>query len=328
MGQVQTNILGTGADVPEKVLSNRDLERFVETSDAWIVERTGIRERRVAAPEDASSDLAVRASRRALDMAGTRPEELDLIVVGTITPDLPMPSCAALLQAKLGATRAFAFDVSAACAGSLYALSVADQYIRSGSVRRALVVGVELLTRIVNWEDRNTCVLFGDAAGAMVLGPGPGGHEVLSVRLRTDGRAASSLLIPGGGSKTPMTEEGVRKKLNTVVMNGREVFRFAVRALEEVVRETLEEGGLTSADVAHFIPHQANIRIIEAVAQRLGIPMEKCWSNIDRYGNTSSASMPLSLDEANRQGRLQPGELVALAAIGGGMAWGGALVRW
>ncbi len=324
-----TQIIGTGSYAPSRVITNRELEQRVETSDSWIRERTGIQERRQAAPGEATSDLAVQAARRALEMAGVAPEELDLIVVGTITGDMPMPACAAFVQAKLGARRAFAFDVAAACAGSLYAMSVADQFIRTGQVRRALVIGAELLSRVVNWEDRNTCVLFGDGAGAMVLSPSEEeGRGILSTHLFTDGALAEILTIPGGGSRTPMTEAGVRARLNTLHMNGREVFKFAVRALVDSTQEALAAHGLLPGQVGHVIAHQANARILDAALERLEIPREKCWLNLHKYGNTSSASLPMTLDEAHRAGRLKRGDVIAMMAIGAGMTWGSAVVRW
>lgn len=325
----RTQIIGTGSYVPEKVVTNKDLEKIVETSDEWITERTGIKERRMAAEGEVTSDMALKASVRALEMARTRPEELDAIIVGTISGDMPMPSCAAFLQHKLGAKKAFAFDVSAACAGSLYGMSIADQYIRTGNAKRVLVLGVEMLTRIVNWEDRNTCVLFGDAAGAMVLGPSESPDRgILSTHLHTDGAHTDILKIQAGSVQTPMTHEALDQKLNKVSMNGKEVFKFAVRALTDVVKEALEANHLKAGEIDHVIAHQANIRIIDAVLQRLDIPREKVWLNIEKYGNTSSASLPMTLDEANRAGRLQPGERIAMMAIGAGMAWGSAVVRW
>jgi 3-oxoacyl-[acyl-carrier-protein] synthase III len=325
----RTQIIGTGSYAPEKVLTNADLEKFVDTTDAWITERTGIRQRRMAAPDEATSDMAVQAARRALEMAGVRPEELELIVVGTVSPDMPMPSCAALVQAKLGAKRAFAFDVAAACAGALYALSVADQFLRTGQVKRALVIGAELFTRVVNWEDRNTCVLFGDGAGAMVLAPAEDGERgLLSTHLHTDGSLADILCIPGGGTRHSFSEEVLRDKLHTLRMNGREVFRFAVRALADSTLEALSANGLRAPEVDHVIAHQANIRILEAVLERLEMPLEKCWLNLHEYGNTSSASLPMTLDEANRAGRLRQGDVVAMMAIGAGMTWGSAVMRW
>lgn len=326
---IRARIIGTGSYAPEKVLTNADLSKLVETSDAWITERTGIKQRHIAAEGENTSDMAMRAAVRALEMAGTRAEELDLIIVGTISPDLPMPACAAFLQHKLGAKKSFAFDVSAACAGSLFGLSVASQYIATGTVKRALVVGVELLTRIVDWSDRNTCVLFGDAAGAFVLGPSSDEKRgVLSTHLHTDGAATGILCIPGGGSARPMDEEGVRQKLNKVSMQGREVYKFAVRALTDSVKEALAHNNLGAGDVTHVIAHQANLRIIEAVMDRVGLPMEKAWINIDRYGNTSSASLPMTLDEANRAGRLKEGDTIMMMAIGAGMSWGSGVIRW
>jgi 3-oxoacyl-[acyl-carrier-protein] synthase III len=323
------HILGTGSYAPSRILTNHDLEKIINTSDAWITERTGIKERRIAADGEVTSDMAVAAARKALEMAGTDPADLDMIIVGTISPDMPMPSCAVFVQAKLGATRAFAFDLSAACAGSLYGMAIADQFIRSGSARRVLVIGAELLSRLVDWEDRSSCVLFGDAAGAMVLGPSPDpARGLISTHLHSDGTAAGMLSIPGGGSKYPQSEDVLAKKLNKISMNGREVYKYATRALPEVILEALAANGLKPGAIDHVVTHQANVRIVESVVDRLGIPREKCWLNIDRYGNTSSASLPISLDEANRAGRLRPGDLIAMMAIGAGMAWGSALVRW
>lgn len=325
----RTQIIGTGSYAPEKIITNKDLERLVDTTNQWIVERTGIEQRHQAAEGEQTSDMAVKASIRALEMAATRPEELDLIIVGTISPDMPMPSCASMVQAKLGATKAWAFDVSAACAGSLYALSIVDQYIRTGAAKRALIVGVELLTRLLDWQDRNTCVLFGDAAGAMVVAPSKDeSRGILSTHMHSDGRLAEILCIRGGGSMYPLSEEVLRRKMHKVSMNGREVYKAAVRTLTEVFIEGLQANGLTAKDVTHVIAHQANLRIIESVMSRLGIPIEKCWLNIARYGNTSSASVPTTLDEANRAGRLRPGDLIAMMAVGAGIAWGGAIVRW
>jgi 3-oxoacyl-[acyl-carrier-protein] synthase-3 len=324
-----THILGTGSYAPSRILTNHDLEKIINTSDAWITERTGIKERRIAADGEVTSDMAVAAARKALEMAETDPADLDMIIVGTISPDMPMPSCAVFVQAKLGATRAFAFDLSAACAGSLYGMAIADQFIRTGSARRVLVIGAELLSRLVDWEDRSSCVLFGDAAGAMVLGPSPDpARGLISTHLHSDGAAAGMLSIPGGGSKHPQSEDVLAKKLNKISMSGREVYKYATRALPEVVLEALAANGLKADAIDHVVTHQANIRIVESVVDRLGIPREKCWLNINRYGNTSSASLPISLDEANRAGRLQPGDLIAMMAIGAGMAWGSALVRW
>jgi 3-oxoacyl-[acyl-carrier-protein] synthase-3 len=330
---MRAQIIGTGSYAPLKVLTNDDLEKMVETSDAWIVERTGIRERRMAAVGENTSDMAVKAAIRALEMANTRADELDLIVVGTVTPDMPMPACAAFVAAKLGARRAFAFDVSAACAGSLFGLAVAAQFIETGRATRALVIGAELLTRVVDWTDRNTCVLFGDAAGAMVLGPlkpQPGSLErgILSTHLHTDGSQTEILCIPGGGSKTPASAEMLSKKLHYIAMNGRDVYKFAVRSLDEAAHEALTANALRPEHVTHVIAHQANVRILDAVLERVGLPKEKAFLNISKYGNTSSASLPMTLDEANRAGRLKANDMILMLAIGAGMSWGSAIVRW
>lgn len=322
-------ITGTGSYAPDKVVTNAELEKLVETNDQWIVERTGIRERRVAAPEQATSDLALEASRRALEAAGLDPKDVELIVVGTVTPDYPFPSVGAVLQGKLGNKKAFAFDVSAACAGSIYALSVADRYVSTGAVKNALVVGADALTKITDWTDRNTCILFGDAAGAMVLQPGDDPRRgVLTTRLHADGSLAHILLQPGGGSRDPISEKVVRERSHYVKMNGREVFKVAVRALEESCREVLAAEQLTPADVTYVISHQANKRILDATLHRLEIPEARCWMNLEKYGNTSSASMPMTLDEARRAGWLKPGDVILMMAIGGGMAWGASVVRW
>ncbi len=325
----RARIIGTGSYAPEKVLTNDDLAKLVDTNDEWIVARTGIRERHVAAPGENTSDMALRAAVRALEMANTRPEEVELIIVGTITPDLPMPACAVFLQHKLGAKNSFAFDVSAACAGSLFALSMASQYIASGQIKRALVVGAELLTRVTNWDDRNTCVLFGDAAGAMVLGPSEDdARGVISTHLHSDGGEAGILRIPAGGTARALDQEGIDQKLNTIAMQGREVYKFAVRSLTDAVNEALEHNKLKPGEVTHVIAHQANLRIIEAVLDRTGLDRSKAWVNIDRYGNTSSASLPMSLDEANRAGRLKAGDTILMMAIGAGMSWGSGVIRW
>lgn len=322
-------VLGTGSYAPERVLTNADLEKMVATNGEWIVSRTGIRERRVAAEREATSDLAAAAARQALDFAGVRPEEVDMIVVGTVTGDTPTPSCAAFVQELLGARNAFCFDVAAACAGSLYGLTIADQFIRSGMVRRALVIGAETLSRFVDWTNRETCVLFGDAAGAILLGATEEeGRGLLAATLRTDGSMTGILGIFGGGSRRPLSPELIADNGNKIKMRGREVYKVATRLLPEVVAETLAKAGLTAADVTHVIAHQANQRIIESALDNLGVPIEKCWINIDRYGNTSSASMPITLDEANRAGRLKKGDVIAMMAIGAGMTWGGAVLRW
>jgi 3-oxoacyl-[acyl-carrier-protein] synthase III len=322
-------IAGTGSYAPEKVLTNADLERMVDTSDQWIQERTGIKERHIAAPEQATSDLAVKAVERALEAAKLDAKDVELIVCGTVTPDYPFPSVAAVLQGKIGNKKAFAFDVSAACAGSMYALGIADRYVASGAVKNALVVGADALTRITDWTDRNTCILFGDGAGAMVLRPSDDPRRgVLTIRLHTDGALVPILLQPGGGSKDPISEKVVREKSHYVKMNGREVFKVAVRALVESCNEVLAAEKLTTGDVTWVIAHQANKRILDATLDRLAIPAAKCWMNLEQYGNTSAASVPMTLDEANRAGWFKPGDVILLMAIGGGMAWGAGVVRW
>lgn len=327
----RSRITGTGAYLPERRVTNDQLvsEMGVDTSDAWIRERTGIGARRIAAPGEATSDMAAKSAVPALKMAGIDPKDLELIIVGTISPDMQFPSAAALVQAKLGAAKAACFDVSAACAGSIYGLSIADNFLKTGMFKNALVIGAELLTRIVDWKDRATCVLFGDAAGAMVLTNETREERgILSTHLYTDGTQADLLNIPGGGSRKPFSQEVLDNRDQYVKMQGREVFKTAVRSLEAVSREALQKNGATVRDVDHVIAHQANLRILEAVLKRLEIPTEKCHLNIEQVGNTSSASVPLTLDQANRQGALKDGDLILMMAIGGGMSWGSALVRW
>jgi len=302
----------------------------IDTSDAWIAARTGIRQRHVAAPEEASSDMATQAALRALESAGITAEQLDLIIVGTISPDMPMPSTAMFVQRNIGARRDCpGFDLSAACAGFIYGLSIADNFVRSGQARYVLVIGVELLSRLVDWGDRSTCVLFGDGAGAVVIGPSEGdGRGIYSTHIYADGSKIESLYIPGGGSRTPPSEEMLRNKQHLVHMTGKDVFRYAVKGLSSSVRTALEANSLAPAEVDWVIPHQANIRILEAVQTRTGIPMERFFINIDKTANTSSASVPIALDQAARAGKLQPRQSLVFCALGGGIAWGSALVRW
>ena len=325
---LHSRILGTGAYTPERVLSNFHLEKMVETTDEWIRERTGIRERRIAADTESTSDMALAAAKRALEMSGLSARDLDMIIVGTVTPDTPMPACAAFVQQKLGLTDIPAFDVSAACAGFLYSLSIGDQFIRSGLHKHVLVVGAELLSRVLDWEDRTTCVLFGDGAGAVVLGAdttSDGG--VLSTRLYTDSSLVESLCIRAGGSRERVTPESIAKKHDKVFMNGRDIFKVAVKNLTRASASALADAKLSASDVRWVVPHQANLRIIAQVSQRLEIPMERFVLNIDRYGNTSSASIPIALDEAVRDGRIQRGDTVLMCALGAGISWASALVR-
>ena len=322
---VFSRIAGTGSYLPEKVLTNADLTEFVDTSDEWIVARTGIRERHVAAEGETTSDLAYHASVRAMEAAGVTAQDIDLIVLGTTTPDLIFPSTACLLQHRLGANGCPAFDVNAACSGFIYALTVADKFIRSGAARTVLVVGAETLTRMLDWSDRGTCVLFGDGAGAVVL-KADSEAGILSTHLHADGGKKELLWNPVGvsvGFKPGEHNAGVK-----VLMTGNDVFKHAVKALDSVVEETLEANGLDRHDIDWLIPHQANLRIIEATAKRLDMPMERVIVTVDKHGNTSSGSVPLALDEAVRSGKVQRGQLVLLEAFGGGFTWGSALLRY
>lgn len=321
---------GTGSFVPERVLTNRDLERMVDTSDEWIRTRTGIVERRIADPDAAASDLAVPACQRALEAAGVAPEEVDLVVAATLTPDAACPAAACLIQSRIGAHRAAAFDLNAACSGFIYGLQVADAYIRSGLARRVLVVATDIMSRVVNWSDRASCVLWGDGAGAALFLPAPAGRRgVRSSHVHAQGDVEGLILIAGGGSRvTPITQQTVARDAHTLKLRGPDTFKMAVRAFEEVCREALEHNGLTTADIDHFIPHQANLRILEAVNKRLGFPLEKTVVTLDRYGNMSSATVPVALDESVRAGRIRRGDLLLLAAFGGGFTWGAAVVEW
>lgn len=323
--RIYARIAGTGSYLPEKVLTNADLAKLVDTSDEWIATRTGIRERHIAAEGETTVDLAYHASVRALEAAGVAASEIDLIVLGTTTPDLIFPSSACLLQHRLGANGCPAFDVNAACSGFVYALTVADKFIRSGAAKTVLVVGSETLTRMLDWNDRATCVLFGDGAGAVVL-KADSETGILSTHLHADGGKKELLWNPVGVSAGFKPEEhnaGVR-----VLMTGNEVFKHAVKALDSVVEETLEANGLDRHEIDWLIPHQANLRIIEATAKRLDMPMERVIVTVDRHGNTSSGSVPLALDEAVRSGKVQRGQLLLLEAFGGGFTWGSALLRY
>lgn len=324
---MRSRIAGTGSYVPERVLTNADLERMVETSDTWIVERTGIHERRIAAPGEACSDLGVKAAERALQAAGIDATDLDLILVATCTGDYPLPSTACLIQHRLGAVRAAACDLSAACCGFVYALSVADAYVRTGS-RSVLVIGSEVMSTIMDWTNRSTCILFGDGAGAVVLSPADGERGILSSHLHSDGTFWDLICVPGGGSRIPPSEKMLADGLQYLKMKGNETFKVAVKTLEEVAREALSANHLSVEDLDLYIPHQANVRIIKAVADRLKLPMEKVVMNLDRYGNTSAASIPLALDEAVKAGRIQDGDLVLMEAFGGGLTWASAVIRW
>ena len=324
----RAKIAGIGAYAPKHILTNHDLEKLVNTSDDWIVQRTGIRERHVVGEGEVTSDLAVRAAEQALERAGVEAEEVDLIVVGTTSADMPFPSTANFVQHKLGAARAASVDVWAACTGSLYGLSVGAQYIQTGKYRTVLAIGAETLSRATDWTDRGTCILLADGAGAAVLRPSRDASGVLDVDLYSDGQYWELLYQPGGGSKHPASRETVDGRMHYVKMKGNEVFKVAVRMLEECSLRILERNGLEPGQVNLFIPHQANLRIIEATAKRLRVPMDKVFVNIDRYGNTGAASVYIALEEAWARGRINPGDLLLLAAFGGGFTWGSALVRW
>ncbi|NGZ10918.1 MAG: ketoacyl-ACP synthase III [Nitrospira sp. LK70] len=320
-------IAGTGSYAPARVLTNAELERMVATSDEWIRERTGIRERRIAATGEACSDLAAQAGKRALTAAGLAATDLDMILLATCTGDYPLPATACLVQHQLGATKAAACDLSAACCGFVYALSVADAYVKSG-MRHVLVIGSEVMSAITDWTDRNTCVLFGDGAGAIVVSASDGERGILSTHLRSDGALCELIMVPGGGSRTPPSEKVLAERLQYIKMKGNETFKVAVRTLEEIARTTLTANGLRVEDLDLYVPHQANMRILKAVMDRLGLPIEKVLLNLDRYGNTSAASIPIALDEAVREGRIKDGSLVMLGAFGAGLTWASALIRW
>jgi 3-oxoacyl-[acyl-carrier-protein] synthase III len=327
-GQRRSVILGTGSELPSQIITNHDLEKMVETSDEWITVRTGIKERRVLEDGKGNADMAYRAAKRALEDASVEPSDIDAIIMGTVTADYPFPSSACVLEDMLGVRGAFSFDVGAACSGFLNALAVADSFIRVGQIRTALVVGSDALSRLLNWQDRTTCILFGDGAGAVVLSASENGSGILSTKLRTDGSYVKTLYVPAGGSLKPANCETVRKNEHTIAMNGKEVFKIAVRSMEDISREALKEAGVTIDQVALVIPHQANRRIIVALADRLGVPMEQVVVNLDKYGNTSAASIPVALDEAKRQGRIRKGDVVLLNAFGAGFAWGAAVVKF
>ena len=321
-------ITGTGSYVPEKVLTNQDFEKYLDTTDEWIVARTGIRERHIAAEEENTSDLCVLAARNAIDMAGIKAEDVDLIIVATITGDYPWPATACIVQDKIGAKQCGAYDISAACSGFIYALNNAVAQIESGAIQRALVIGAETLSRIVDYDDRNTCLLFGDAAGAVVLEAREGERGILSSHLHADGSYLELLYQPGFGSAVTPSEQGVRDRGYFLKMQGNEVFKVAVKMLAEVAQEALEANDMTIDDIALLIPHQANIRILEATAKRMQLPAEKVYINVDRFGNTSAATIPLALDEANRAGKLKENDIIVLNAFGGGFTWASACLRW
>jgi len=330
MSTRSTVILGTGSYAPDRILSNEDVAKMVDTSDEWIRARSGIRERRIAGPEQATSDLAIEAAKRALADSGVAASEIDLVVIATVTPDYPMPSTACIIQHKLGIpSTAACFDVNAACSGFIYAIDTACAMLGSGRYNKALVIGAEKLSSVVDWQDRGTCMLFGDGAGAVVVGvSAKRGVGLIATKLGSLGEDTDLLLIPGGGSRTPSTAESIGRGEQFIKMKGKEVFKLAVRVMEEAARDILEQHGLEAHQIDLVIPHQANLRIIDAIAQYLELPVERFFVNVDRYGNTSAASIPIALDEARKAGRIKPGELTLLVAFGAGLTYGSALIRW
>ena len=328
MEKINAGIAGIGVCVPKQVLTNDELAQMVDTSDAWIQERTGIRERRIAAPDQAASDLGVVAARQALANAGVTPQEIDLIIVATATPDMQFPATACLIAEKLGLDTTPAFDVAAGCTGFIYALTIGSQFIVNRFYRNVLVIGAEVLSKVTNWTDRETCILLADGAGAVVLRPVAADRGILAMKLGADGAGGKDLSLPAGGSRMPLTAEGLAANLNKLHMNGSEVFKFAMKMLPEVTGQVLALAGLKLDDVALIVPHQANLRIIEAAARRMDLPIDKFMVNLDRYGNTSSASIPIALHEALTTGRIKPGDVLVLTGFGAGLTWGALVLRW
>ncbi|MEY2481946.1 MAG: 3-oxoacyl-[acyl-carrier-protein] synthase [Verrucomicrobiota bacterium] len=322
------SIIGTGSYVPEKILSNADLSKMVDTSDEWITTRTGIKERRIAAKDEFTSDMATKAALAAIEQAGISPKEIDLILLATATPDMLFPATACLVQKNIGATNAACLDISAACAGFLFGVDIAHQFITSHTHETVLVIGAEKLSSITNWTDRNTCVLFGDGAGAAILKHRGGTHGVIATHVGSDGNYADILFMPGGGCRTPITKENADQNLSTIHMSGKDVYKQAVIAMMSASKKVLEQAGLTIDDIACVIPHQANVRIIEAIADRLGISRDHFFVNLDRYGNTSAAAVAIALDEANRTGRIKAGDYILMVVFGGGLTWASTVIEW
>jgi len=325
---MRARIVGTGRAVPEKILTNQDLEKIVETSDEWITTRTGIKRRHIAAADEALSSFAIPATMNALESAGMAGSEIDMVICATVTPDTTFPATSTQIQDRIGADSAAAFDISAACTGFIYGLSIAQQFIENRSIGSAVVIGGEILSKFVDWSDRGTCVLFGDGAGAVVLRGEEGEHGLLGTVIHADGSLGELIHRPGGGSRYPPSCDSDERNLNFIQMRGNETFKVAVRSLAEVSNEMLEKAGLRPTDVRWFIPHQANLRIIDAVGQRLDIPEDRIYVNIQEYGNTSAASIPIALDELNRDGRIDAGDVVLFSAFGAGLTWGAGVVRW
>lgn len=322
------SIIGTGSYLPEKILTNLELEKLVETSDDWITSRTGIKERRIAAENEHTSDLAAKAALAAMENANITADEVDLIIVATVTPDMFFPSTACFVQSKIGAKNAACFDVSAACSGFLYAIEIAQQFITSHTYDTILVIGADKLSSIIDWTDRNTCVLFGDGAGAAVLRHRGGGHGVISTFMASDGGLSDILYIPGGGSRFPINKDNADQRLNCIKMNGKETYKHAVISMLDAAQKVLAEANLDPGDLACIIPHQANLRIIEAISDRIKVPMERFMINLDRYGNTSAAAVAIALDDANRTGRMKEGDYILLVVFGGGLTWASSVIQW
>ncbi|HAX61901.1 MAG TPA: 3-oxoacyl-ACP synthase [Elusimicrobia bacterium] len=320
-------IIGIGSYLPEKILTNAELEKMVDTTDEWITTRTGIKERRIAKDTEATSDLAIHAAKRAIKKANISPEEIDAIIVATITPDMFFPSTACFVQKGLGAKNAAVFDIAAACSGFIYGTAIAKDMLKNGTYKTVLVIGAETLSRITDWQDRNTCVLLGDGAGAVILKKTDSDSDILSSYLGADGNAGDLLYIPGGGSRNPATHKTVDDRLHYMKMEGNKLFKIAVRAMADSAKKAIELAGITCDDVRLIIPHQANIRIVEAVGKQLGVPMEKVFLNIQKYGNTSAATTPIALEEAIYEGKVKKGDIVVLVAFGGGLTWGAAAIK-
>jgi 3-oxoacyl-[acyl-carrier-protein] synthase-3 len=328
MVSVNAGVIGTGHSYPEGILTNADLEKIVDTSDEWITTRTGIKQRRKAGPDEYTSLFAVRAARQAIERAKIDPSEIDLLICATVTPDQILPSTACLIQAEIGAANAAAFDLAAACSGFIYGVSLANSMIRTGEARYALVIGAEILTQYVDYTDRSTCVIFGDGAGAAILGPVEPDRGILATRIKSDGRFAEQLFAPGGGTRVRPTAETLATGQHFFKMRGNELFKVAVRSMSDISREVLEAAGLAASEIKLFIPHQANQRITDAVALKLGVEDARVYSNISMHGNTSAASIPIALDECVQAGKIQRGDHVLMTSFGGGVTWGGVVVRW
>jgi len=322
------SIIATGSYVPERILTNGDLERIVDTTDEWIRTRTGISERRIAAADEATSDMATKAAIAAMEQADIEAKEIDLIIVATVTPDMFFPATACWVQKKIGAVRAACFDISAACSGFLYAMEIAQQFISTHVYNTVLIVGADKLSSIVNWSDRNTCVLFGDGAGAAILRNRGASHGVVATHMGSDGEFAEILFMPGGGSRYPITIENIGQQLNTIKMQGKETYKQAVTAMSDAADRALESAGLKYDEIACVIPHQANMRIIEAIAHRMRLPIEKFYVNLEKYGNTSAAAVAIALDEAHRAGRFKVGDYILLVVFGGGLTWASSVIQW